>query len=243
MRETVEALDRTTTAVGEGLNLAVSRIDADLTALDERVDRRRRECETNEAVLELYKARLEELEKLFDAQSLRMAELESKIDMVACRCGSSDENKENEEAVSVLESPIILQDSPTSASSSISSYLAPPVANEPSTSSLTLVADENQENESRLGIGARIALGRMDRLPGLLSSPREYVREVQAITQEHSADIIGVRGQRAFRSLGPPKSRFRPYSVIPRRSGRKHRCESCRDSVDDGSADDEHSSV
>jgi len=28
MRETVEALDRTTTAVGEGLNLAVSRIDA-----------------------------------------------------------------------------------------------------------------------------------------------------------------------------------------------------------------------
>jgi len=41
LQEVVGALDRTTNAVGEGLNMAVSRIDADLTALNERVDRRR----------------------------------------------------------------------------------------------------------------------------------------------------------------------------------------------------------
>jgi len=62
-----------------------------------------------------------------------MAELESKIDLVACRCGSSGKGKEKEEAISLLESPIVLQDSPTSAGSSNSSYLAPPIANEPST--------------------------------------------------------------------------------------------------------------
>jgi len=85
-----------------------------------------------------------------------------------------------------------------------------------------------------LGIGVRIALGRLDRLPGLLSSPWEYVREVQAISQEHVVDIIGVRNQCAFRSLGPPKSAFAQYSVIPCRAGHKYQCKSCSHSVNDG---------
>jgi len=205
--------------VGEGLNLAVSHIDSNLHALDECVNHCHRECETNEAVLELYKAQLEELEKLFDTQSVHMVELESKIDSVACRCGSS-KGKDREEATSILDSPIVLASSPVSSGSSNLSYMAPPITNEssatlvqdPSTSSLTLVDDEDKENESRPGIGAITALGCLDCLPTLLSSStQEYVDEARSILQDHTLDIVGVRGQRAFRSLGPPKSRFHPY--------------------------------
>ena len=38
--EKVDEIDRTSNAIGEGLNLAVSRINADLRELDERVTRR-----------------------------------------------------------------------------------------------------------------------------------------------------------------------------------------------------------
>jgi len=70
--ETMAALDRTTTAIGEGLNLAVSCIDANLVTLDEHVNRHHCECETNKVVLDLYKAHLEELERQFDIQSIQM---------------------------------------------------------------------------------------------------------------------------------------------------------------------------
>jgi len=54
--------------------MAVSCINEDLTALNECVDRHHRECGTNEVVLDLYKAHLEELEKLFDTQNVKLAE-------------------------------------------------------------------------------------------------------------------------------------------------------------------------
>jgi len=106
--------------------MAVSRIDADLTALNERVDRRRRECETNEVVLDLYKARLAELEKLFDAQTVKLAELESRMDTGMCRCGKDVKGEEKEvvpveeDIPDVLGSPITLP--PTAGSSSLSRF-------------------------------------------------------------------------------------------------------------------------
>jgi len=80
----MEALDRMTSTVGKGLNMAVSCIDANLVELNECVNHCHHECETNEAVLELCKACLEELERLFNAQSIHMVKLEPKMDSVAC---------------------------------------------------------------------------------------------------------------------------------------------------------------
>ena len=45
--ERVDEIDCTSNAIGEGLNLAVSRINTDLRELDEHVTRRHRECENN----------------------------------------------------------------------------------------------------------------------------------------------------------------------------------------------------
>jgi len=89
-------------------------------------------------VLELYKACLEELKKLFDAQSVKLVELESKMDSIACHCRSSNKGKGREVVVmeesipNVLRSPICFQPTPTSPGSSNLSYMVPPVANESS---------------------------------------------------------------------------------------------------------------
>ena len=54
-------------------------------------------CKTNKAVLELYKAYyLEELERLFNTQSILMEESESRFNSMACHCGSSNKGKGRE---------------------------------------------------------------------------------------------------------------------------------------------------
>jgi len=198
--------------MGEGLNSAVSRIDTDLVELNKQVNRRRRECETNKAVLELYKAHLEELEKLFNVQSVKLAEMESKMDSVACRCGSSEKGKgrevvELEESIpNVLGSPIRIPSSPANAGSSNSSYLVPPVANKSSStgveeslvSPLVLVEDDDKENTPRPGIGVIATYRRFEALQRGSTDTWEFVRETRTILQEHRGDIVSVRGQRAF---------------------------------------------
>jgi len=204
LQEVVGALDRTTNTVGEGLNMAVSRIDADLTALNERVDRRRRECETNEVVLDLYKAHLAELEKLFDAQTVKLAELESRMDTGMCRCGKDVKGKEKEvvpveeDVPDVLGSPIALP--PTAGSSS--SYLAPPIAHKSSSteveeslvSPLVLMDAEDKENEPNPGMGLVDTYRRFKALPGGFADVVPFVHEIRAVLQEHSEAMVVVRG-------------------------------------------------
>ena len=191
LKEVVEGLDQTTGAVGEGLNLAVSRINANLVELNQRVNHCCRECETNEAVLELYKACLEELEKLFDAQNIKLVEMEPRMDSVTCQCGSSDKGKgreviEVEESIpNVLGSPIQIHPSPTSVGSLNSSYLVPPITNKLSSagvmeslvSPLVLVDDEDKENELRPGIGVVAAYRHFEALQGGSTDAQEFVRE------------------------------------------------------------------
>jgi len=178
LNEVVEALDKTTSAVGEGLNMAVSHIDEDLTALNERVDCCCQECESNEIILDLYKARLEELEKLFDAQNVKLVELESRIDSGMCHCGSDIKGKGREvvpveeDIPDILGSPIILL--PTISAGSSSSYLALPITNELSSveveeslvSPLVLMNDEDKEDEPRPRIGVANAYCRFEALQG-----------------------------------------------------------------------------
>jgi len=199
VKEVVAGLDRTTGAVGEGLNLAISRIDADLEELNKQVNRRRRECKTNEAVLDLYKARLEELEKLFDLQSVKLAEMESRLDSVACRCGSTDKGKgrevvEVEESIpDVLGSPIQISSSSANVGSLSSSYLVPPVANESSSmgameslvSALVLVKDDDKENQQQPRIGVIAAYRRFEALQSGSTEAREFVRDVRTVLEEH----------------------------------------------------------
>ena len=255
LQEVVGTLDHTTNTVGEGLNMAISRINADLTTLNERVDHCRRECETNEVVLDLYKARLAELEKLFDTQTVKLAELESRMDTGMCRCGKDVKGKEKEvvpveeDVPDVLGSPITLP--PTAGSSS--SYLAPPIAHESSSakveeslvSPLVLMDAEDKENEPSPGMGLVDTYRRFETLPGGFADVVPFVRATRAVLQEHSEAMAVVRGQRAFRSKGPPSHHLNPYTSICRhlRPGRQFLFRTSRAHCHVGSADDELSPV
>ena len=113
--EKVDELDRTSNAIGAGLNLAVSRIDADLKELDEHVTHRHRECENNEVVIDLCQGHISELERIIEAQARTIARLEERMEEVACKCCIQDKGKGKQRAVvpdsPVLGSPIVLAQS------------------------------------------------------------------------------------------------------------------------------------
>ena len=130
--EKVDEIDCTSNAIGDGLNLAVSHIDADLRELDERVTRRRRECENNEVVINLCQGRISELERIIEAQAQTIARLEERMEEVACKCCAQDKGKGKQRAVvpdsPVLGSPIVLAQTSDPEESLDSSYVTPPLA-------------------------------------------------------------------------------------------------------------------
>ena len=132
--EKVDELDCTSNAIGAGLNLAVSRIDADLKELDERVTRRRQECKSNEIVIDLCQGRINELERIIEAQAQAIARLKERMEEVACKCCVQDKGKGKQRAVGpdspILGSPIVLAQSSIRRSHQIppmSLLLSPPI--------------------------------------------------------------------------------------------------------------------
>ena len=221
--EKVDEIDCTSNAIGEGLNLAVSRIDADLQELDECVTRRRRECENNEVVIDLCQGRISELECITEAQAQTIARLEERMEEVACKCCAQDNGKGKQRAVvsdsPVLGSPIVLAPSSDPEESSDSSYVTPPLAAwSPSVVTLRSITplqlvDEEQDIPMRPpGIG--------------WSSTQEVSRnEDEDLVFPHGMATMAknvlnhlgaVCGQRAYRSLGPPKHLFDPYPTVRR---------------------------
>jgi len=67
-------------AVGEATQTSLRRIDLDLEALDGRVDRHRRECETTEAELRLAEGRIELLEECLVSQRGLIEQLMGRVD-------------------------------------------------------------------------------------------------------------------------------------------------------------------
>ena len=130
--EKVDELDCTSNVIGAGLNLAVSRIDANLKELDERVTCHYRECENNEVVIDLCQGRISELERIIESQARTIAHLEERMEEVACKCCAQDKGKGKQRAVvpdsPVLGSPIVLGQSSDPEESSDSSYVTPPLA-------------------------------------------------------------------------------------------------------------------
>jgi len=112
-------------------------------------------------------------------------------------------------------------------------------------SPLVLVNNEDKENNPCPGIGAVTAYRHLGVLQGGSMDVWEFIKETQAILQEHSGDIVAVRGQHAFRSLGLPKSCYNPYSSIRcyLRPGRQFLRQPSHPNCHVGSADNKLSSV
>ena len=85
-QEKLDLVDCTSNVISEGLNLAVSHINADLKELDNHVACHHRECKSNEIVINLCQAWVSELEWLIEAQAQVIAHLEERVKEVTCKC-------------------------------------------------------------------------------------------------------------------------------------------------------------
>ena len=80
-------------AVDEGVRTAVKRIDEDLEALDQRVNRRRQECERTSAELEAPNGKIAILEERSRSQRLLIEQLIAHVDSMEGRLCRCDEGK------------------------------------------------------------------------------------------------------------------------------------------------------
>ena len=219
--EKVDEIECTSNAIGEGLNLAVSCIDADLRELDERVTCRCRECENNEVVIDLCQGHISKLERIIEAQAQTIARLEERMEEVACKCCAQDKGKGKQRAVvsnsPVLGSPIILAQSSDPEESSDSSYVTPPLAawslsvvTVRSVTPLQLIDEEQDVPMHPPGIGWSLT----QEVLGGEDEDLIFHRRMATMAKNVQNHLGAVCGQRAYCTLGPPKHLFNPYPTV-----------------------------
>ena len=201
-------------AIDEGCKGTFVRIDKDLEALDQRVNRCRQECERTEESLQAAEGRIEVLEERSINQRQLIAELMARVDAMEgqlCRCGKGKGKEVVEEVPSILGSPLIL-DRPMEEVGSDDSYHTPPLAGSSAPSIPSSVVESDKENFPAFGIGFD---PRKVVLVPINEAPPENTIPIPV--REPSIDLLGldrliaVRGQRAVRRAGRPKSSFHPY--------------------------------
>ena len=141
-------------AIDEATRASLIHVDADLEALDGRVNRRCRECETTEAELRLAEGRIELLEERLVSQRGLIEQLMARVDGMEgrlCRCGKG-KGKEVEKEVSLLGSPLVLDRSLEEDINSDDSYHTPPVVSSSQPLSSSPYQDSDKENVSSFNI-------------------------------------------------------------------------------------------
>jgi len=186
----------------EGVKTGFSRVNKDLEALDGRVNRC---CKDNDLVVE--KLRIAEKIKVLEEHSRTQRDMIEKLitrvesmEDHLCRC---HEGKGKGKAIEISSSPVLgsplVLDRPLAGSNG--SYHTPPVASSPVVSSLSSGSDkENVVVESRL-----IEI-KEEVMESTLHVPAPEL-DFQVV-----ACLVAVRGQRAIRTQGPPKSSYHPYA-------------------------------
>jgi len=200
-------------AIDEATRASLIRVDADLEALDGQVNHRCRECETTEAELCLAEGRIELLEERLVSQRGLIEQLMARVDGMEgklCRCGKG-KGKEVEKDVSLLGSPLFLDRSLEEDINSDDSYHTPPVVSSSQPSLSSPHQDSDKENMSSFDTKfdtktALVPIGDAPPENAVALLIREPTLNIDGL--EH---LVAVRGQRAFRSSGRPKSSFHPY--------------------------------
>ena len=182
-----------------------TRIDEDLVALDERVDRRRQECERADADLHRQGARINILEEKVQEQRTLIEKMSARLDAMEgrlCHCRKG-KGKELGEVESFMDSPLIRGarvDEDSDGSFHTPSYAG---ASLPSHSSSSVV-ESDKENKEPSGLVEIVEDPMENVIPIPVPVPTLNIAELNK--------LIAVRGQRAYRSAGPPKRKFHPYS-------------------------------
>ena len=200
-------------ALDQGTRAGFTCVDQDLETFDQRINRRRAECEKTEEELRVAEGRIEVLTTRMDTQREMIQDLITRVDEMEgrlCHCGKGKARERLQEASSVLGSPLELGRGIPEDFSSDDSYCTPPVASSSSIpSSSPSTSKANKENTMVL-YDYRISLVE------IADSPVENVMPipVQGPTLDFAgvSRLIVVRGQQAVRSQGRPKSLFHPYA-------------------------------
>ena len=189
-------------AMDEGVRSGFSRIDKDLVALDGRVHRRRKDSEVIKEKLKVTEGRITLLEERSRADSDLIEKLFARVEAMEDRLCHCKEDKGKGKAVEVsspgiLGSPLVL-DRPLAGSDK--SYRTPPIASSEASSSSS---GSNKENVVVDSLLQEIKEEEMEE-PLQLPTPRLDVAGIKR--------LMAVRGQRAVRSQGAPKSSFHPHA-------------------------------
>ena len=197
-------------AVDEGIRTAIKRIDEDLGALNQRVDRRRQECKRTSAELEAANGKIAVLEERSRSQQLLIEQLIARVNSMEgklCRCdeGKGKGRAALEEVSPALGSPLVLGQAMDEDRHSDDSYHTPPLTSSsaPASSSPSELDKENVEI---------VPSGLVEIIEG--SSDYDVPLPVPApvIDLARFNHLIAVHGQRAVRKSGPPKLVYHPYS-------------------------------
>ena len=199
-------------ALDEGVRSGFIRVDKDIEVLDKRIDRRREECERTEVALRIAEGKIGVLEERSRTQREMIKKLMACVEAMEgrlCRCGKGKDRQVLEEVSPVLDSPIVLGQEVLEDNASNDSYHTPPVAS------------------SFVGPSSSPPVSDQDNLMVLYDSRVSHLEEIQDDAPKENVEpvavpspildmaglsrLIAVRGQRAVRSLGPPKS-FHPYA-------------------------------
>jgi len=189
-------------AMDEGVRAGFSRVDKDLATLDDRVHRRRKDGEAAEEKLKIAEGRITLLEERSRADSDLIEKLFARVEaMEDCLCHYKDVKGKGKaveiSSPGVLGSPLVL-DRPLVGSDE--SYCTPPITSSNASSSSSGSNKENVVVESQL--------------KEIKDEDMEEPVPV-AVPKLDSAGIkrlMAVRGQRARRTQGPPKSPYHPYA-------------------------------
>ena len=200
----------------EGLKTGFLRVDKDLEALDQRIDRRREECDKTREELCAAEGRIEVLEERSRSQREMIEALMARVENMEgqlCHCGKGKGCNVAEERVSLLGSPITLGRDIEEGSSSDDSYRTPPLAG----SSIPPTSSSSGSSEEQALVLAPSVYDSCD--SALIEIHEEIVANHHPVPipspcldMAGIARLIAVRGQRAVHTLGRPKLSFHPYA-------------------------------
>src|SRR5882762_2730732 len=200
-------------ALDEGARAGFARVDKDLEALNDRVDRRREECMVTENKLQAAEGRVEVLEERLRTQQDVIRALLERVDGMEgrlCHCGEGKDRQVLGE-ISVLDSPIILGQDVLEDNVSDDSYHTPPIA---SSSMVPSSSTESDKENSMVLYDSKVSMESR-----LVEVEEEFLENVEPVVVPAPvldtagvARLIAVRHQRAVRSQGPPKSSYHPYA-------------------------------
>jgi len=190
-------------AMDEGVKTGFSRVDKDLEALDDRINRRHKDNDLFAEKLRTAEGKIKVLEERSRTQRDMIEKLITRVESMEDRLCCCHEGKGKGKAVEISSSPVLgsplVLDRPLAGSDG--SYHTPPVALSP-----VVLSSSSGSDKENIAVKSRLIEIKEEVMENALHVPAPEL-DFQAV-----ARLVAVRGQHALRTQGPPKSSYHPYT-------------------------------